>query len=518
MNSIEKMKNEEENYLSLNNKNNCIFCKDRMIYIKAIFKCHKICNECIFKIYLPKYLEKKKLNNSLDIKILCPLCQTMNIDKQNLNNDINMYNFQNFLYFEKFYFLKNNKNNIIENYCESCQSMQIEAFCYNCEIFYCKNCLLNHNLNKKFKSHGINGNIENYLLNVCRCNKNRKIQYNCLSCDDYFCTNCIILNHFDHNFKADYLKYYEQYDNSQFKFEKNDYNPNFKSKNNIPIENKMMNNKILKNDVENINKCCLFNLEDLKILNNGKDLKIIKKIFNNIKKRSSLYDNFISKSVNNYNSLIIFCQSLINLIDFEKFQSDFIYLFENLFEFQFSKEVFSYHLFTNNFLKQSICSLKKLQKNIFFVNDLSNSYRNLLDGKSHPRIELRNFNSLILEYLQEQIGDFENTYISNLNCWIKSILFKYLNKQKIIDNISNNDLLVFKGQTLRKLKGQTITMSTKMSNDSYPNMFVVFKNNEGRSLLGWINSFKNQIELLDFSEYKIEHYNNSFESITGKMM
>lgn len=259
------------------------------------------------------------------------------------------------------------------------------------------------------------------------------------------------------------------------------------------------------------------NTEDTKESVTEKEIKYLKRTLTNARKKSSLYEGLMSKNNIPTNSLKYFIQNLILLIETERFSKEFLLIFEALILFKFEREIINYKNFCNSIMESTTNSILLLSKKIFDVNDFCESLRCLLDGKLHPKIELRNFNTISTDYLKDKIKEYEKQYINTIGSVISSINYKYLLFNSENNNYNEKTHLIFKGQSLRKLKGQTIAVSSKMSNDSFPNMFVVFKSNDGKSIVGWINQITNCIELYDFSEgvlYNPSHLSN-ISSIMG---
>lgn len=406
------------------------------------FECHKICNRCIFTSFFNKLIKSDEdYNTTLLSLISCCICNLQSTAKLTVSNFLQ--NEQIFAYLLK----------PISKRCDCCQIDNIEVYCNQCEIYYCRVCIIQKHLPiKKFKNHSLSSNIDNYLNgNICRCLKNRKIQFICNSCDDYFCINCILLDHNDHNFDSDYHNY-------------DIYKENIEPKN---IEIKLLRSNTIKKRLIYIKEKILsFN----NIPNNSylEYKNILIELFNfldkgnlSISEAFALFDEeFIKVLINNLQGFLTYCQKIVN--NFEK-------------------------------------TINNSEKRLSLTTEMAENIRNLTDLKLHPKIDIRAYNQIILDYLKDKVTEVEgNIYkkIKNSFFTMKNDILPTIRK---VESSQYQVKLVFKGQSIKKLQGYTIAASSKMAKDSYPNVFVAFKNYEGRSFVGWINYYQNHIELFDYS-------------------
>lgn len=428
----------------------------------ASFLCHSICNYCILSKSLPAINRSpEEYFEVLSSKLICPICQ-----EPSINNAI----YREFLENEKIFLVR---TQVLNKKCESCLIDQVEVYCNTCEIFYCKECILTkHYPIKSFRIHSLNSNIDNLSnSNICRCLKDRKIQFVCNSCDDYFCINCIILDHHDHNYNTNHIPY------------------------NVLQEEQSTDMKELKL---------------LKASTNKKRLSLLRE-------KLLAYSTIPSNTHSTFKNLLGEFISFLERI--ETSTGDFSYLVDDEFVQSFIKDMEIFQNYYSNSLCKLEDTLKSVESNIFAASDMSENLKNLMDGKLHPKLEVRTFAPVVVDYIKDKLSESEANTCISIKSEFYSISNKIMPPELNSEKINGPKLkLVFKGQAIRKLKGQNIAVSSRMSNDSFPNMFVVFKNYEGKSFVGWINSF-NQIELFDFSSgepYQNQHMNTSSLNLTFK--
>lgn len=425
--------------------------------------CHKICNYCIFSLYLPSLVCKLTYNDTLNEVISCPVCKALSSEKTE---------FSEFLEKERIFPLQSTKK-YFNKKCESCTYEKIEVYCNVCEIYFCKICLVQKHMKvKKFSNHSLNSNVDNSSnVNMCRCDKDRKIQFICNSCDDYFCINCILLNHYDHNYVSDFHPY-----------------------------------TLYPEEVDSESK-------EMKLIN----MEMTKKKLSAIKDKILAYGAIPNSNCNSFKVLLQDFASFIERGDTSI--ADLAVLFDEEFIKIFANHLENFYNTYDNKVKNLENIMTSTEKEIFLVSDMAENLRNLIDGKLHPKIEIRSFNSVATDYLKDKLDDFEKRIYSNTSNNFNSFKNEYIPQRiKFSDKtLVNKRKLLFKGQKIRKFTGQTIAVSSKMSNDRYPNMFVVFRNHEGKSFVGWINYYFNQIELFDFTSGEPYTVNTQNDSMNKKL-
>lgn len=502
-------------------------------------------------LYNSSILDINYFENFIDKYIKTNTKHIINSHKQS-NKSID-YKVSSFLQNEIIYFNENIKNN--NNKCEGCSTNQIELYCNFCEIYLCNKCLINkHHKIKIFKNHNLSCNVDNYLnKNLCRCLKERKIEFLCNSCDDYFCINCILLDHLDHNFNSNYLPYVlnNQIDDIEFS--------NLKTKiSNKDIKTISSNNligNVSVNNSTNLNNSCatinnnsfIKNKKRKNIIIKEKYMNYLNRIINNSIFKKSEFSNELdiklSSSDFNLPSNILkdmksFVFDIIQSIEKGNIitmpNNELLTIFDEDFIRQLSKGVDCFINFLYNKIEELNNQFNKLDSNYMLILNITKNIIKAVDGKSHIKIENRVFpyelKSFIITKLKEfkiktykQINnkynvlktEFFPSYIFNNNINIKKEIeqipateFKSSNRKELV--------FIFKGQKLRNFQGFKIISSSKMCNNTYPNMFVVFKNQKGKSFIAWIDFYYNNIEVMDISNLNLEKMNNDLNDYKNK--
>lgn len=473
-------------------------------------------------------LLKRKTTLSIDKKNsrISSLLSKDKIPKSNANDKyLSFYQFLE----EETIFQKSTINT--DDKCECCQEMAIEFFCLNCNIYYCYKCILNHNQNKKFLYHTISSNIENInTLNICRCNKNRRIEFFCLSCDDYFCINCIFIRHFSHNYYSDFSKSDELLAlKKDLQIEDNcnekDINEtmadiyikteNTESKYNINHSKKeTFTSNFSLNDTKKSKDNLIFQNNNIKALLENKQIKYseylsneelncLKSVLSNWKYP---YISLLDESCSIENSSCMFLQNLLNLFDSQAFMNQFNSPIYDMSIFHYIKiritkefeDLIHYYKELYKSLNKNIKLLiNKTQNSKLLLNSakylVENSIRiNKMNIRSFPCISV----NFVSECIQNKIRKLNILNENNVNYGLDFIY----NSPKAV--AYKKVKTIFKGQMIRKLNSEVVLKNSHLSDDSNPNMFIVFKNNYGKCIIAYYNNKNYSIEIFDFTKLK----------------
>ena len=326
------------------------------------------CEKC-FNIPKIIFLNKNK------VQIQCPKCQLLKTE------DI--------IYFEKYISSNNIKDELPKCSYNINHESKAVKYCFKCTKYLCEQCIENHNISFQNKSHIL---LEQKLENQYYCNKEGHNEYiydrYCQKCQNYLCSHCIC----EHD--KDEIYFFDELNN--------------KNKINNVIENINKIKEIIINEEEKLNKV----LEEL----NNK-IKILKKMFNDYKKRNlnliSIYELFIDNykqinSIRNYN----LNNNIIINADFDLSNSDFFISninnpaeclsskYNKLCAFYMNKnhiktKNYSEHLITNKFCNMDIvkkcifvddnivCLFKNNNKELYYITQEDSKYKILIANTSN---------------------------------------------------------------------------------------------------------------------------------------
>ncbi len=159
-----------------------------------LFSCqHNLCHKCSFT-FLLNFISKSSQglsgNFNFEIKFPCPICSKG--DSPYLIND--------FLSDEVV--KKSFTQNLYGKTCDSCDSYELQSYCYQCKSYFCKKCFEKiHNFIIPFRQHRVTENFSNFPDKIfCNCCMEEKEVF-FLCCERFLCEMCIIRYHLTHKFK-----------------------------------------------------------------------------------------------------------------------------------------------------------------------------------------------------------------------------------------------------------------------------------------------------------------------------
>ena len=180
----------------------CAICHDHYTDPKVLSCCHYYCKQCIYRL---------ALRTGLDRPFSCPECRKNTTLPQGSVDNLQAAFFVNRL--KEVHSKLERVTGKVEAKCEMCSGAKAEAFCRQCMMFICAECLRQHQKMKVFAGHKTSsldelkeGGAKEILtqeptLQTCKLH-DELMKFYCFDCSCLICRDCTVEDHLGHKYKS----------------------------------------------------------------------------------------------------------------------------------------------------------------------------------------------------------------------------------------------------------------------------------------------------------------------------
>ena len=179
----------------------CAICHDHYTDPKVLSRCHYYCKECVYRL---------ALRTGLDKPFSCPECRKDTTLPQGKVDGLQGAFFINRM--KQVHSKVERATGKVEAKCEMCSGAKAEAFCRQCVMFICAECVKQHQKMRVFAGHKVSSLqeikegrakevfVQEPTLPTCQLH-HEPMKIYCFDCSRLICRDCSSKDHLGHNYE-----------------------------------------------------------------------------------------------------------------------------------------------------------------------------------------------------------------------------------------------------------------------------------------------------------------------------